>query len=131
VRDVATSTRGTVALLAGSQLFVLEGADGSTRFTRTERVPSHGRMAMDPAGQVAIAGASGCGMGVTKYNLAGDLVWSRTIAPASCGGTIETTSIAIAGHDVVVSGQFKGAVDFGTGVQTAASPQGFLLDLQP
>jgi hypothetical protein len=39
--------------------------------------------------------------------------------------------IGIADHHVVLSGSFKGTVDFGTGPQTADTPTAFLLSLDP
>ena len=79
-------------------------------------------MAVDPKGRAAIAG----GGSVAYYDLTGAMQWSR-----SFNAIIRSVAIADDGS-VVIVGDFRGTVDFGTGPLTAEQGgSGFIVDLAP
>jgi hypothetical protein len=145
---VGTSAKGTVVVLAslnqsvswGSQsiapgvVLLTAEANGTPRWARAlaGEVDGSKTLAVDPEGQVAIATTDSCqGATVLKYNLAGDFLWKRRFSPKECDSShyLELNGLAIVGHDVVLGGNFQGTVDFGSGAQSSAGNQGFLMKL--
>jgi hypothetical protein len=84
-------------------------------------------LAVLPAGQVAvISNLPDCGgPEVLRYNLAGDLLWSKAYPDAGCDARF--TGVGILPDDVLVSGMAQASVDFDSHALPAG---GFLLDLQ-
>lgn len=124
----AVAYAGTYAhpMIGGGALLVVAERDGSPRFAREFAGDSAytAGIAVDPGGRVAILTRGGeCGDAVQRWNLAGDLLWSRPWASAGCGasGVSGAGSIAIdpTTHDVLVGGWFTGTQGFGTGPITS------------
>jgi hypothetical protein len=91
-------------------------------------------LAVDPTGQVALAGfpdESCVEALVLKYNLAGDLLWSRNFRPTDCShGEVWPQAVALSGRNVVVTGYMDGTTDFGFGPITRSNSD-FILNLNP
>jgi hypothetical protein len=126
----ATGKRGGVFIAVAE-------SDGRPRFGRNVGY-SIGALgaSVDPAGRLAVlTGAGFCGDTVWRWNLAGDLLWSRpvsSICNASSG--VWTSSIATdpTSHDVLVAGGMWGTVDFGSGpVASRGGVDDFVVDIAP
>jgi hypothetical protein len=147
ITDVKTTAAGTMVTLGyftgslaaepgvspnGGAAIVVANAGGGIRFGQLLPGLVAPLMAVDPAGKVAVVGGGGCnGITLTKYDLAGDLLWTRTVSPTQCQGQVTATAATNAAGDIVIAGTFTGSVDFGTGVQTSSQPQPFLWDVGP
>ena len=104
------------------RLFIeLPAADASFRWS----------LAVDPAGQLVAAAVlpSCAGLGVRRYDLAGDLLWTRSFVSSACG--IQPAGIDMLGSSAVLGGSFSGTVDFGKGPVQAGTTDGFLIELGP
>ena len=120
-------------------LAVLE-ADGSARFAKLldfskSATPS---LAVDPAGQVAIASTAAAGTcevaRVIKYNLAGQYRWTRDLATACTANGQAPVPVNVAidtRHDVLVSGVSNGLPPTVARPEAATDSGGFLIDLAP
>ncbi|REG30689.1 hypothetical protein ATI61_106158 [Archangium gephyra] len=101
--------------------------------TRTLAVSPSGRIAVVSRFAEPSTGARGA-LHVREYDVQGNLRWSRTWSPLDASGALWLTGMAWAGEDLVLAGSFRGAVDFGTGVQQGPTgmdtPAGFVLELQ-
>ncbi|MGC3999525.1 MAG: hypothetical protein QM767_19620 [Anaeromyxobacter sp.] len=122
-------TRGGVS---GVFLAVAE-ASGAPRFGREvggdER--SVRGAAVDPAGRVAILTTAFGGAvprdRLEKWNLAGELLWSRELGATAWAVTVDPAS-----HHVRAGGALYGTVDFGTGPTTSrGDSDGWVLDVLP
>jgi hypothetical protein len=91
------------------------------------------QLAIDPTGQLVAGGpAANCVSSITgasawfvvKYDLAGDFLWSKELAPVNCNDGVSTVgvwSLAIApSREIFVQGLFGGTVNFGLGPVTAS-----------
>jgi len=129
---------GTVAVPAistGGFIAVAE-SDGTPRFGRhftdDAAVVS---AAVDPAGRLAILTRVGsCTNVVWRWNLAGELVWNRSLQQSCDPGDVLPTAIATepTSHDVLVAGGLRGTTDFGTGpVASRGAFDDFVVDIAP
>jgi hypothetical protein len=107
---------------------------------RLGRVIGNGRtalgVAVDLSGRAAILthGSGDCDDRIERWDLAGDLLWSRPAATCSAGSTLTSTSVAIdaGSHHVRVGGAFTGSVNLGTGpVTSRGGADDFLIDVVP
>jgi hypothetical protein len=126
-QNLEPSPSGTTYLL------VAEGVDGEERFARQLDDIRGAWVAVDRVGQVATAGpAINCsGTVVYKHNLAGDFLWRRDLTDRSCNGEVRLGGLGISSHNVILSGGFRGTVDFGNGPETSQVSRHFLLNLGP
>jgi hypothetical protein len=147
ITDVETTAAGTMVALGyftgtlaaepsvslnDEAAIIVVNTNGGIRFGLPEPTLSNPQMALDPAGKVAVVGGSACnGITILKYDLAGDLLWTRSVAPSGCQGQVTANAVTNAAGDIVIAGTFTGSVDFGTGVQTASQSTPFLWDVGP
>jgi hypothetical protein len=103
IHDVAVGPDGGIALLGsfdGARALRVLGSGGEPRWdvTATDD-PSWGRVAIDAAGNVVVAGTLGTELVTRKYSAGGDLVWQRRVGDARGG------AVAIGDHgNVLVCG---------------------------
>jgi outer membrane protein assembly factor BamB len=109
-------------------------SSGEFRWAKQLPMDSAPMIAVDPAGQVVVANnefGSCTTAHIAKYDLAGDFLWERRIAPVPCSGGVKLSGVALSGHNPVLWGNYSGTVDFGKGPPATGSQSGFLIDLAP
>jgi hypothetical protein len=124
---------------SGPTLFSL---DAQGRLTWAQPLPLGVRaFSMSPSGRIAIASefaepstpARGA-FHVREYDPQGQLRWTRTWSPLDVSGSLSLAGMAWSGEELVLAGTFRGAVDFGTGLQQGTTEprkaEGFVLKLQ-
>jgi hypothetical protein len=81
-------------------------------------------LAVSASGRIAVASefldfpvATRTSFHVREYDAQGHLRWSRTWSPADASGAVSVRGMAWSSEELVLAGAFRGAVDFGTGVQ--------------
>ncbi|WNG62349.1 hypothetical protein F0U59_52375 [Archangium gephyra] len=129
------------AIPSASESFLM-ALDAHGRIAWIRQIPLYThKLAVSPSGRIAVVsrfaepytGARGA-LHVREYDLQGNLRWSRTWSPLDASGSLWLTGIAWAGEELVLAGTFRGAVDFGTGVQQGPTgtdtPAGFVLKLR-
>ena len=106
--------------------------DGSPRLMRMTGHATPRSLAVDPAGSAyVVQGFGNCDLNAQHWNLAGDLLWTRTFA--TCQHSAFLTAVGFApGTGPVFGGQFGGSVDWGLGAQSSRGQlDGVLLRLEP